>query len=120
MKKTLTPIIYFLIYSASFAQNNVYIDKPFDGLPWRQTKVIEIDALSQLPSRIPFIIDRLLKTSMTDFVNNIVFIKGQIIDIESLAAKDSSFQSEYQFVIPKYELFFELTVLQYTKTVYKT
>lgn len=108
MNKTIILVIYFFIHLHSFAQNNVYIDKPFDGLPWRQTEVIEINNLNQLPPRIPYIVDQLFKTSMTDFVTNIVFIKGQIIDLESWAAKDSSFQAEYQFVIPKYELFFEL------------
>jgi len=74
----------------------------------RQTSIKEIDSLKQLPTRIPFIVSNLLKTSMTDFVNNIVFIKGQIVDVEGWAAKDSTFQMEYKFAIPKYELFFEL------------
>jgi len=60
------------------------------------------------PSYLPFITKQLLEQSMTDFVDNIVFIKGQIIDIESWASKDSTFQATYQYAIPKYELYFEL------------
>jgi hypothetical protein len=41
-------------------------------------------------------------------VDSIVFIGGQIIDIESLAKRDSTFQIECRYVIPKYELCFEL------------
>ncbi len=91
-----------------FGQTKIYIDKPFVGLPWRPTNVVEVDSLNQLPVRISFIVSNLFKISMTDFENNIVFMKGQVIDIESWAAKDSIFQTEYKFVIPKYELFFEL------------
>ena len=108
MKRLFTLYLTIFLTWASFGQNKIYIDEPFVGLPWRQTKVVEIDSLKQLPTRIPFIVSNLFKTSMTDFVNNIFFIKGQIIDIESWATKDSAFQTEYKFVIPKYELFFEL------------
>jgi hypothetical protein len=96
------------IHFFSFGQNNVYIDAPFVGLPSRDMDVREIDSLKQLPPNILFTINQLFSISMTDFVNNIVFIKGQIVDIEGWAAKDSTFQEENKFVIPKYELFFEL------------
>jgi len=108
MKKVLILLLIIFLTDISVAQTNIYIDKPFTGLPDRFVKVIEVDSLTQLPTRIPFIINNLFKTALTDFVNNIVFLKGQIIDIESWASEDSTFQTEYKFVIPKYELFFEL------------
>jgi hypothetical protein len=108
MKKVLILLLIIFLTDISVAQTNIYIDKPFTGLPDRFSKEIEVDSLSQLPPRIPFIINNLFKIALTDFVNNIVFVKGQIIDIESWAANDSTFQTEYKFVIPKYELFFEL------------
>jgi hypothetical protein len=45
---------------------------------------------------------------MTDFENNIVFVNGQIIDLESWSANDSTNHPEYKFIMPKYELYFEL------------
>lgn len=108
MKKVFVLSLIICLTNISVAQTNIYIDKPFKGLPDRFAKVTEVDSLSQLPTRIPFILNNLFKTALTDFVTNIVFLKGQIIDIESWASKDSTFQTEYDFVIPKYELFFEL------------
>jgi len=108
MKRLFLLSLIIALTNVSVGQTQILIDKPFVGLPTRLTKVTVVDSLSQLPTRIPFIINNLFKTTLTDFVNNIVFIKGQIIDIESWAAKDSTFQTEYKFVIPKYELYFEL------------
>lgn len=45
---------------------------------------------------------------MTDFKNNVVFVKGQMIDVETWFTKDSVPQTEYQYVIPAYRLVFEL------------
>ena len=108
MKRLFLLSVLITLTNVLVGQTKICIDKPFVGLPTRMTKVTEVDSLSQLPTRIPFIINNLFKTAMTDFVSNIVFIKGQVIDIESWAAKDSTFQTEYKFVIPKYELYFEL------------
>lgn len=45
---------------------------------------------------------------MTDFQNNILFVKGQKIDIEKWLTNDSIPQTQYHYVIPTYQLFFEL------------
>jgi hypothetical protein len=108
MKRLFILSVFITLANISVGQTKICIDKPYVGLPTRMTEVAVVDSLSQLPTRISFIINNLFRTTMTDFASNIVFIKGQIIDIESWAAKDSTFQTEYKFVIPKYELYFEL------------
>ena len=45
---------------------------------------------------------------MTDFVNNMFFIKGQIIDLQNFYLKDSMSQANSKYIMPKYELYFEL------------
>ena len=89
MKFFLLFLIIFLT-NLSVGQSKICIDKPFVGLPTHMAKVTAVNSLNQLPTRIPFIINNLFKDAMTDFVDNIVFIKGQVIDIESWAAKDST------------------------------
>ncbi len=107
MKKFLLCILSALSFSV-FAQTKPVINEPFVGLAWRETEVQEIDSLNQLPDRINYIIHNLFQYAMTDFVDSIVFMQGQITDLEQWAATDSSFQTDYQFVVPKYELSFEL------------
>lgn len=108
MKRLFLLSLIITLTNISIGQTRIRIDKPFGGLPTRLTNITVVDSLSQLPSKIPFIINNLFKTAMTDFESNVVFIKGQVIDIESWAAKDSTFQTKYRFIIPKYELYFEL------------
>ena len=108
MKRLFACCIYVLLNHICFGQNRPLINDPFVGLPVRPSQVRNIDSLNQLPTRISYIIENLLKTAMTDFVDNIFFIQGQDIDLESLSANDSIFQIDYKYVVPKYELFFEL------------
>jgi len=108
MTKTLFLTLLLSLTTFAAGQSNLWIDQPYVGLPFRQTDVVQIDSFNQLPSRITFILDQLFKAALTDFENNLFFVKGQIIDLESWAAKDSTFQARYNFVVPKYELFFEL------------
>lgn len=108
MKKTLLTYIIILTCLITKGQNNVYIDKPYFGLPERGAEIKEIDSLNQIPNRIKFIVQQLIDSSMTDFVNNMFFIKGQIIDLQKFYLKDSISQSNSKFIMPKYELYFEL------------
>ena len=89
-------------------QSNVYIDKPYFGLPERDAEIKEIDSLSQIPSRIKFIVEQLIDSSMTDFANNMFFIKGQTIDLQKFYLKDTMSQANSKYIMPKYELYFEL------------
>jgi hypothetical protein len=108
MTKTLYLTLLLSLTTFAVGQSNLFIHQPYVGLPHRQTGVVQIDSLNQLPPRIIFILDGLFEAALTDFESNLFFIKGQIIDLESWAAKDSTFQVNYNFVVPKYELFFEL------------
>ncbi len=89
-------------------QERIMIHQPYPGRTVYPIKTIEIDSLSQLPSKHQFIIDKIMGESMTDFLNNVVFIKGQIIDVETWLEKDSIAQTRYQYIIPKFQLHFEL------------
>lgn len=108
MKTWFLFLLLITLTNVSVGQTKIYIDKPFVGLPDLNTEVKEVDSLTQLPTRITSIISNLFKLTMTDFESNIVFKNGQIIDLESWAATDSTFQPAYKYIMPKYELYFEL------------
>jgi len=109
MKIIATLILVSLSFLTS-GQEEILIDQPFRGLPsYYKTNVIEVDSLNQLPSIIQFISNNIINKSMTDFIDNIRFVKGQIIDLDKWLKNDSIPQTEYNYIIPKYELFFELS-----------
>jgi hypothetical protein len=92
----------------TYGQENLYINQRCGGTILRPTKTTKVTSLTQLPTRIPQIIDKVFKSSLTDFNEKIFFIQGQVLDIEKFAERDSNFQSMYQYVLPKYFLEFEL------------
>jgi hypothetical protein len=103
-------LIYIFISICTFAkgQSNIFVDNPFFGLASRDAEVKEIDSLNQVPNRIQLVVRQLFDSSLTDFVNNIFFIRGQILDLDKYYLTDSTPQVKYQFIMPKYELYFEL------------
>lgn len=106
--------LFFCTYFAflttiSFGQKIPLMDDPFVGLPMRDAPSIQIDSLNQLPSRIQWTVSEILNSALTEFRDQIVFKKGQILDLDAWARKDSSFQVEYFYIIPKYDLYFELS-----------
>ena len=70
---------------------------------------IEIDSLNQIPIRHQSIVNEVIKKTMTDFQDNITFTMGRIIDLEKFFLNDSNLRTECQYVLPKYQLFFELS-----------
>lgn len=100
----LSASLFFLTYG----QNKINIYQPFLGLPLYTSNATEVDSIKQLPTKIQFISDYIIKSSMSDFFNNVRFVKGQIIDLDTWLKNDSISQTEYKHVIPKYQLFFEL------------
>jgi hypothetical protein len=111
MKTHIKTIILLLIASTAltaYGQDKIYIEKICGGSIWRPMKVTKIDSFAQLPARIKIIVNEVFKKSLTDFSDNIFFSQGQMLNIEDYAATDSSFQSLYQYPLPKYFLEFNL------------
>ncbi|MES2690073.1 MAG: hypothetical protein V4658_06685 [Bacteroidota bacterium] len=104
-------LILLLFYSVDLiAQTKVM--QPFCGLPsFYQTATIEVDSFSLLPKKIQLNAKYVIDSLLTDFTQNVKFVKGQIIDIEMLLNIDStiSIQQVYEkSLIPKFQLFFLL------------
>ncbi len=108
MTKTIIVFILTTLCFTTYGQDKVFIDQPFVGLSSYIPKTREIDSLAQLPTKIQFITKEILKNSMTDFIDNITFARGQIVDLDGWFMNDSIPQIEYRGVIPKYDLYFEL------------
>lgn len=109
MKKIILILILITFQIYSFGQVKMFWYQPYNGQAiCLKTNMTEINSLSQLPTKINYIINELLKKSMTDFVQNIKFAKGYEIDIDMLLNNDSLVQNQYQGIIPKYNLIFEL------------
>jgi hypothetical protein len=104
-------LIFFLIINSfwTFGQDTIFVNQPFVGLPYYSTSSTIVNSFEQLPRRIQFVIRQLFNVSMTDFVQNIKFSHGQVIDLDLLSKTDSTyFPIEYKYVVPKYQLYFDL------------
>jgi hypothetical protein len=108
MSKTLLLTIAIFFQFLCDAQDKIIIHQPYPGRVVYPVQTKEINSLSQLPSKHQFIINTVIRKSMTEFQDSIVFVKGQMIDVENWFTKDSVPQTQYQYVIPTYQLFFEL------------
>ncbi len=108
MQKINLLFILTLFCHVGNAQNKIVIHQPYKGRVVYPIGTTEINALTELPSKHQFIIKTVISKSMTDFQKNIVFIKGQKIDITNWLTIDSVPQTQYEYVIPSYQLFFEL------------
>jgi hypothetical protein len=109
MKKIFILLILILTPCFTYGKDTLLINQPWDGFPGWNAETVNIDSVSQLPTKIQFIVNYWIKKSMTDFANNVKLVRGQIMDIESLFANDSIPQTEQQGIIPKYQLFYELS-----------
>lgn len=107
MYKSILLFILSLSHFISNAQDRIMIHQPYKGRVVYPTKTVEINTVSQLPTKHQFIVNKVISESMTDFQNNIVFVKGQMNDVERWLTNDSVPQTEFQYVIPMYQLFFE-------------
>lgn len=109
MKKIL--LIIFLILAPFFAngKDSILINQECSGGYGISVKDTQIYSLSQLPTKIQFIVNYWIKKSMTDFADNVKFIGAQDFDIESFMANDSIPQTEYEHFFPKYLLRYELS-----------
>jgi len=128
-KNKILLILLKILCHAIYGQNKKIMDSPCDeyvNLYRAYEEVItRIDSLNQIPTKYQFIVKEIIKKSMADFQDNITFIKGQIINLESWFSEDSTSQIknryerrykygdgsnyEYETIIPKYQLFFELS-----------
>jgi hypothetical protein len=119
MKKILLIIILASLQSMAIAQSDMFVNQPFKGFPddylTHFTENSVIDSLNQLPIKIQFVVKEMLEKSMTDFVQNIKFVKGQIVNLKSESIDSVSPSKNKYFIflgdtliVPKYELYFEL------------
>lgn len=119
MNKVFLIVILVFLQSISIAQSDIFVNQPFNGLPDNYlthfTENSVIDSLNQLPINIQFEVKEILGNSMTDFVQNVKFVKGRIMNLKS-DTNDSDSVSKKRYIIifedtlivPKYELYFEL------------
>jgi hypothetical protein len=108
LTKIILTYLFVLVTTWTQGQSDVSVDKPFFGLASRDAEVKEIVSLNQIPTRIQSVIRQLFDSSLTDFTNSMFFISGQVLDLDKYYLTDSTPQVKYQFIMPKYELYFEL------------
>lgn len=102
--------LFCLFYSLhSLAQSQIFIDQPYNGMPSYTANTREITQISELPTKIQYIIDQTLSISLFEFDGEYRFAGGQIVDLEGWLENDSVAQTDYHLVIPKYNLNFELS-----------
>jgi len=108
MKIPILLLILLLSLSQAFGQNSIVTDIPCRcGTNGRYQKLI--DSLSQVPTKIQFIVNSWLEQSMTDFAGNIKFVKGVNFDLENWLGNDSIPQSRNNHAVPKYRLVYQLS-----------
>jgi len=94
--------------SQAYGQNSIVTNIHCDcGTNGNYQKLV--DSLSQLPTKIQFIVNSWFEQSMTDFTGNIKFVKGINFDLENWLGNDSIPQSRIRDALPKYQLFYQLT-----------
>ena len=121
MKKTILAIALIAIYTISFGQskedsflpyklNKIEIDQAcFLGMTEYSTfKQIELDSLNQLPSKIQSKARTIINKTMTGFISRVNFIGANVIDLDSWQKEDTLSEVEFNKVVPKYELHFQL------------
>ena len=109
MIRTLLIFVSFFVCGFNVSgQDTILINQTCNGLSFESTKTADVTSLNELPSNIQTIINKIFETSMTDFVSKIKFVYGQIIDLDKLAKTEPTFPAEYRWIVPKYELSFEL------------
>jgi len=116
------PLMLLLVFcQIAHGQKKIMVEKlceeyaiPYDDY---EKNGIEIDALNQIPIKHQSIVNEIIKKSMTDFQDNITFAIGRVMNIENDSILDMAYtylynlyeEKYYGYVIPKYELYFELT-----------
>ncbi|MGZ5242539.1 MAG: hypothetical protein ACXWEY_07525 [Bacteroidia bacterium] len=107
--KLILSLVFILMFGfCAEAQQKIMVNQSYFGLPSYQTTTKEVDSLAELPPKIQVTIQNLFKYSMPDFINNIEFKRGQNIDVEKALVNDSDTVFDEKYIIPKYQLFFEL------------
>lgn len=106
-----TILLLGVIYLPASAQTPPTHIKPDYALTlYAGANAIAIDSFSQLPAFIQERANTILQKAFTDFVPNITFKMGQLLNLDTLFANTS--MEKYEFrnkaVIPKYQLLFSL------------
>lgn len=109
MKKTLILLILILSTCTAYGEKSIVTDNPCQGCGTNGQYKKIIDSLSQVPTKIQFILNTLLKQSMTDFTGNINFVQGVNFDLENWLGNDSIPQSQNEHSTPKYQLYYQLS-----------
>ena len=103
----LTLLLYTIGYlSLILGQNPNH--PPRIEFPKRMANTTLIHANHHLPPRINSAIQQHLLANMADFQNKLVFLGGQILDLKSWAANDTITPWNTSYILPKYELYYEL------------
>jgi len=124
MKKTILIFTLISVYTGTFGQsksdrffpyvlNKIEVDNScFFGmtnyLNYSTSEEISLDSLNQLPARIQSKARMIINTTMTGFLSRVNFIGANVFNLESWQKKDTVSVVEFNQVIPKYELHFQL------------
>jgi hypothetical protein len=107
MKYTLPTILFLILNIHLFGQKKMVIDKPFRGYIYYQRFDEKINSISELPESIQLNLNGYFNEILGSMSDSIKFLLGQVIDLKSRFIKDSLIYS-YEWVIPKYDLYFTL------------
>jgi hypothetical protein len=109
MKKPVLLLILLFSLSQAYGQNSIVTNIPCGGCATNGHNTKIIDSLSQIPTKIQFIVNSWIKSSMSDFAGNIKFVEGVNINLENWLGKDSIPQSRNEETSPKYRLYYQLS-----------
>jgi len=107
MNKLAIFLIFFHCAFLIIAQDKMIVDKPIDGYTFYGNCSIDITSMDSIPPRIQHNINGYLKRIMGTMSEKVKFSYGQIVDIKEYFRSDSS-TFNYEWVIPRYDLRFEL------------
>lgn len=90
------------------AQDKMVVKTGAGGTTWYDDCDREISSINKLPRFIRVNIDSLFKNTLGEFATGLKFSHGQIVNVKRYFLKDDEQASNYQWVIPKYDLKFNL------------
>lgn len=90
------------------AQDRLVVKTDAGGTTWYEDCDKKISSINKLPRVIKVDIDSLFKNTLGEFAAGLKFSHGQIVNVKRYFLKDDEQASSYQWVIPKYDLKFNL------------
>lgn len=103
----LTLLLYTIGY-LSLILGQYPIHQTRTEFPKRMVNTTLIHAIHQLPPSINSATQQHLLAMMPDFQSKLVFLGGQILDLETWANDDTINRWNTPYILPKYELYYEL------------